>query len=125
MSNPNLGVIDCPTCGEPGAEVRQTKRRGARLYWQCGECGLNQPTGAKIQAKLWEKTDWMAGAEPIRPANVTSEAKRVTKPDFDPTEPEPEPEPPTERQPHKASASRGLGIMLLGALGLGVFLSTK
>lgn len=121
MSNPTLGVIACPTCNTEGAEVRQTKRRGARLYWQCSECGLNQPTGAKIQAKLWSETHWNAGAEPTRPGNVESEAARSTPPEFDPASEEAS-EPQPASQPSKA---KGLGVLLLASLGLGVFLSAR
>ncbi|MFP3343526.1 hypothetical protein R0J87_13555 [Halomonas sp. SIMBA_159] len=125
MSNPTLGTVQCPTCNTEGAEVRQTKRRGARLYWQCSECGLNQPTGAKIQEKLWRDTAWNTGAEPTRPGNVASELERSTPAEFDPTEAEPEATPQPTKPTHQPSTGRGLGVLLLGALGLGVFLSTK
>tara|TARA_Y100001949_G_C15990134_1_gene332429 strand:- start:1548 stop:1919 length:372 start_codon:yes stop_codon:yes gene_type:complete len=123
MSNPTLGVIDCPTCNTEGAEVRQTKRRGARLYWQCSECGLNQPTGAKIQAKLWQETQWSEGAAPLRPGNVSSEAVATEQEiEFDPNETAARSEPQPTSQPSKA---KGLGVLLLASLGLGVFLSAR
>ena len=126
MSNPSLGRIQCPLCQTEGAQVRQTKRRGAHLYWQCIECGLNQPTGKKIQETLWRETDFDAGANPIRPANVTDGLERNTPTEFDPTATEPATEPETERpsepQPSKA---KGVGIFLLASLGLGVFLARK
>jgi hypothetical protein len=127
MSNPTLGVIDCPTCSTEGAEVRQTKRRGARLYWQCSECGLNQPTGVKIQAKLWQETQWNAGAEPTRPSNVESEAARSTPPEFDPAnEADAGSDPqPSRKQTQQPSKAKGLGVLLLASLGLGVFLSAR
>ncbi|WP_163557146.1 hypothetical protein [Halomonas sp. NO4] len=125
MSNPSLGTIACPTCATEGADVRQTKRRGAHLYWQCAECGLMQPTGAAIQGRLWRETDWHAGAQPIRPANVPQAVERGQKPDFDPSEAEPEGDAATEAQPtERPSAARGVGLLLLGALGLGVILAT-
>ncbi|MFB9867911.1 hypothetical protein [Vreelandella sulfidaeris] len=125
MSNPTLGVIDCPTCNTEGAEVRQTKRRGARLYWQCAECGLNQPTGAKIQAKLWQETQWNAGAEPTRPGNVESEAARSTPPEFDPASDDASEPAPTRQPAQQPSKAKGLGVLLLASLGLGVFLSAR
>ena len=124
MSNPTLGVINCPTCSTEGAEVRQTKRRGARLYWQCSECGLNQPTGAKIQAKLWSETQWNAGAEATRPGNVESDAERSEPTEFDPTSEEAS-EPLPQSQPNPPSKAKGLGVLLLASLGLGVFLSSR
>jgi len=132
MSNPSLGTIACPTCNEPGADVRQTKRRGARLYWQCPECGLNQPTGAKIQAQLWHNTAWKDGAQPIRPGNVTDapapEPKKEAEPlaEFDPNEPEEPTEPqPSAKRPAKPSPGKAVGVLLLGALGLGVVLAAN
>ncbi len=122
MSNPGLGHINCPTCGTEGAEVRQSKRRGKHFYWQCPSCGLLQPTGAGIQERLWRETAWHAGAEPIRPANVAAELERSTPAEFDPEEPEPEAEPEPTPPPTRA---RGLGVFLLGALGLGVFLARR
>lgn len=125
MSNPTLGVIDCPTCSTPGAEVRQTKRRGARLYWQCSECGLNQPTGANIQATLWQQTQWSEGAAPLRPGNVSSEPKEAeTLPEFDPNETQEEATQASAAQPKQPQGrGRGVGLLMLGAVGLGVLLS--
>ncbi|NIC03981.1 hypothetical protein [Billgrantia bachuensis] len=126
MSNPSLGTVACPTCGADGADVRQSKRRGAHLYWQCAACGLNQPTGAVIQERLWRETEWHTGAEPTRPANVTADLARNTPTEFDPTEPEPEAEPEPSSQPSaRPSRARGLGVLLLASLGLGVFLSQR
>ncbi|MDI5984905.1 hypothetical protein QLQ85_08885 [Halomonas sp. M4R5S39] len=126
MSNPSLGTIDCPTCSTAGADVRQTKRRGAHLYWQCADCGLMQPTGAAIQGKLWRNTDWHAGAEPLRPANVPATLERSTPEEFDPAKAEPEPdEPTTAAATHRPSPAKGVGVLLLGALGLGLFLASQ
>lgn len=126
MSNPSLGHVACPTCGTEGADVRQTKRRGAHLYWQCGDCGLMQPTGAGIQRRLWRETAWHTGAEPLRPANVPADLGRVTPDDFDPNEPAAEADPqPTRQATPRPSPARGMGVLLLGALGLGVFLAAK
>lgn len=126
MSNPSLGTIDCPTCDTGGADVRQSRRRGARLYWQCADCGLNQPTGAKIQERLWRETEFKPGAQPIRPSNVTADLERNTPEEFNPAEPEPEtvnePIPQPKPQPRQG---RGVGILLLGALGLGALLSMR
>lgn len=124
MSNPSLGTIACPTCSTGGADVRQTKRRGSHLYWQCSECGLMQPTGAAIQTRIWRETDWHAGAEPTRPANVAADLPRNTPEDFDPeARPEADPEP-TATDPRPTPA-KGVGVLLLGALGLGVLLATQ
>lgn len=125
--NPSLGTIDCPTCGKAGADVRQTKRKGSRLYWQCADCGLNQPTGAPIQEKLWRETVFKPGAQPIRPSNVTADLAPNTPPEYDPNEPEPATEAPTAAQPtaNRPNPAKGLGIALLGCLGLGMFLATK
>lgn len=130
QKNPSLGTIKCPTCSTEGADVRQTKRKGHHLYWQCGECGLNQPTGKVIQERLWRETEFHAGAQPLRPSNVAADAERATLPEFDPTEPEEQPnaEPQTPKaasRPARANPARGVGIALLGALGLGVFLAAK
>lgn len=125
MSNPSLGTVACPTCGEAGADVRQTKRRGAHLYWQCIECGLNQPTGAKIQEKLWRDTEWKTGAQPTRPANVTEQLARSTPAEFDPDATEDPTESEPASQPERPSAAKGVGVLLLGALGLGAFLATQ
>lgn len=126
MSNPTLGTVTCPTCGTEGAEVRQSKRRGGHLYWQCPDCGLSQPTGATIQKRLWSETQWATGVQPIRPANVPADAERPTPTEFDPSEPEPETEAPTDPRPSaQPSPARGVGVLLLGALGVGAFLATR
>ncbi|MDO0946642.1 hypothetical protein [Chromohalobacter israelensis] len=126
MSNPSLGTIDCPTCGAAGADVRQTRRKGARLYWQCADCGLNQPTGAKIQERLWRDTAFKTGAQPIRPSNVTAELPANTPAEFDPNEPEPT-EHESENKPttSRARPGRGVAVVMLGALGLGALLATR
>ncbi len=124
MSNPSLGTVACPTCGAEGADVRQSKRRGAHLYWQCGACGLNQPTGAVIQERLWRETEWHAGSQPTRPANVTADLERNTPAEFDPSEPESEPQPTAEPSAPPSKAA-GLGVLLLASLGLGVYLSSR
>lgn len=126
MSNPSLGTIACPTCGTEGADVRQTKRRGAHLYWQCADCKLMQPTGAAIQSRLWRETDWHAGAEPTRPANVPATLERSTPEEFDPAKAEAEPE--ADERPTatpRPSPAKGVGVLLLGALGLGLFLASQ
>lgn len=125
MSNPSLGTIQCPTCQSDGADVRQSKRRGARLYWQCPECGLNQPTGAKIQERLWRETAFAAGAQPIRPSNVTDALERNTPEEFDPTATEPESESQPSPQASRPSPAKGLGVLLLGCMGLGAYLATR
>lgn len=123
-SNPDLGSVKCPTCGADGAAVRQSKRRGAHLYWQCNGCGLNQPTGAVIQERLWRETDWYAGSQPTRPANVTADLERNTPAEFDPAEAETETEPTTQPS-EPPSRAAGLGVLLLASLGLGVFLANR
>lgn len=127
MSNPTLGTIACPTCDEPGAEVRQTKRRGGHLYWQCGECGLNQPTGKVIQTRLWRDTAWSPGAQPIRPANVAAEVEQAPAAEFDPTEEAADDQPAATESPRpsRPSPARGVGVLLLGALGLGALLALQ
>lgn len=128
MSNPSLGTIACPTCNEPGADVRQTKRRGAHLYWQCAGCGVMQPTGKGIQTRLWRETEWKAGAEPKRPGNVAAEVA-TTEPaaEFDPSEAETATDETTDSEPasDRPRPIRGAGVLLLGALGLGAFLANR
>jgi len=123
--NPSLGHIDCPTCGAAGADVRQTKRRGAHLYWQCHDCGLMQPTGAAIQSRIWRQTTWAQDAKPTRPGNVTEGTE-----EFDPeTDPETDPGtgPRADNQPtaNRPSASRGVGVLLLGAMAMAALLSLQ
>jgi hypothetical protein len=124
MSNPSLGTIACPTCGTAGADVRQTKRRGSHLYWQCADCGLMQPTGAAIQGRIWRETEWHTGAEPKRPANVESALPRNTPEEFDPEAADATDSSHHEPAP-RPSAVKGVGVLLLGALGLGVLLATQ
>lgn len=127
MSNPSLGRIACPTCGTSGADVRQTKRRGAHLYWQCADCGLMQPTGAGIQSRLWRETEWHAGAEPTRPANVAADTPRTEPEEFDPTATATDDEPVATdtAPPSRPSPAKGVGVLLLGALGLGALLAMQ
>lgn len=61
-SNPPLGHIDCPMCGNPVAVVHRAKGRRRRLYYRCYDegggmiCGTLQPQGPAGQQFLEENT---------------------------------------------------------------------
>ncbi|WP_417437546.1 hypothetical protein [Idiomarina abyssalis] len=52
-NNPPLGVIECDGCGG-FATIRRRSNGRRLLYTHCVNCGMNQMSGAKLQAK-WEK----------------------------------------------------------------------
>jgi hypothetical protein len=52
-NNPSLGAIECEGC-DGFATIRRRANGKRLLYTHCENCGMNQMSGAKIQAK-WEK----------------------------------------------------------------------
>lgn len=52
-NNPPLGAIECEGC-DGFATIRRRANGKRLLYTHCPNCGMNQMSGAKIQAK-WEK----------------------------------------------------------------------
>ncbi|ASD68508.1 hypothetical protein [Pseudoalteromonas piscicida] len=52
-SNEELGVIECDGCGT-FASIRRRKNGKKLLYLHCKNCGLDQRSGANLQAK-WAK----------------------------------------------------------------------
>ncbi|WP_250655046.1 hypothetical protein [Alkalimarinus coralli] len=76
--NPVLGTIQCDGCGGT-ASVHQARRGSGRfLYTRCGECGADQRTGKAVQTRLYNQTEWRAGADPVKPPNVAE--KSVVEP---------------------------------------------
>lgn len=79
MSNPNIGIIDCPIC-DSDCFVRESKK--FKAYFTCDECGLQAfsrgvVSDHKIRAKM-RPVDGVP-AEPAAVANVTvhtSDGKR-------------------------------------------------
>jgi ribosomal protein S27E len=72
-NNPVLGVIECDSCGGE-ATVHQTARGKSRfLYTRCPACGADQRSGATVQTRLWNQTEWRDDANPIKPPNVSDE----------------------------------------------------
>lgn len=49
-NNPDLGVIECDGC-DAFAVIRRRANGKRLLYEHCPNCGMNQKSGAKLQAK--------------------------------------------------------------------------
>lgn len=96
-SNPALGHITCPTCGNPKATIHRTRGGSRKLYLRCYEengamiCGTLQPGGPAGQHFLQENAEWFRmeqkdaaaqdaaheAAEATRAA-ISEEARRTT-----------------------------------------------
>jgi|GEM_PF-2506555 len=122
-ANPTLGSVQCD-CGQL-ADVKQARRgKGRYLYSHCPECGIDQRTGARVQAHLWAATVWRNGLKPSEPPpNVraqpqTTEQEPVQRAaasvddDFNPkAEPDNEPKQPGKQGSDAVSALKAVGVM--------------
>jgi hypothetical protein len=116
-NNEVLGYFKCGDCGDR-ATVHKVKRgKGRFLYKRC-ECGCDQRTGAKVQTKLFNGTEWL-GEAPEPPPNLI-EPKVIPEPKQPAKQPknEPKPEPETTgKTPLLLALAAGTGFMLLAMMG--------
>lgn len=90
-NNPDLGGIECDGCG--GFAAIRRKSTGRRLlYEHCPNCGMNQKSGEKLQAK-WEKaianpiSEQVAINTEIKPVhNTVAPAEKVNAEEWQPAE---------------------------------------
>lgn len=65
MSNPVLGHVTCPHCGNDAATVhRESRGRAKKLYYRCysgGACGTIQCRGEGGQRWIASHVTWLAG----------------------------------------------------------------
>lgn len=115
MVNDVLGYYDCPDCGERGT-VHRTKRGKARLFYKRCGCGCDQRSGADVQTKLYDGTQWICD-KPEPPPNYKGNLKvqeTTETTDFDPkTEPKPE-----SKEEPKTTAKTPLLLGLVGVVGV-------
>ncbi|MCG7551963.1 hypothetical protein [Pseudoalteromonas sp. Of11M-6] len=74
-SNEELGVIECDGCGT-FASIRRRKNGKQLLYLHCTNCGLDQRSGANLQAK-WAKA---INQQPQQPQALQSEISEISEP---------------------------------------------
>ncbi|WP_152084890.1 hypothetical protein [Pseudoalteromonas sp. A25] len=74
-SNEELGVIECDGCGT-FASIRRRKNGRKLLYLHCKNCGLDQRSGANLQAK-WTKAISQQDQQPQALQSEKSEPQQV------------------------------------------------
>ena len=130
QNNAVLGYIKCEAGGR--ATVHRTNRGQARyLYTRCDCCGCDQRTGAAVQTRLYNGTEWLNGAPDAPPNLITTEKqpqKAVVQPENEP-QPQPkkeewEPEKITAPEP-KGNGGLGLVAVLGGGLAFMGFILSK
>lgn len=91
MPRENIGEMDCPVCGHPGAHVRESK--AGRPYVLCEECGhqtfcRGEKSAAIVRGKM--RASVCAAAQAAQPAAApASLPAKPAKPA--PAKPEPAP----------------------------------
>ncbi len=86
-NNPILGYTICSECEEPATVHQQSRGSGRFLYTRGCDCKYRNSTGKVFQTRLWYSTDWVPGADPVKPPNlaeppeVTPEPRERIEPD--------------------------------------------
>ncbi|MEQ3528734.1 hypothetical protein [Pseudoalteromonas sp. XMcav11-Q] len=75
-TNEELGVIECDGC-DSFASIRRRKNGKQLLYLHCKNCGLDQRSGANLQAK-WAKAINQQHQQPQALQSKISEPENVT-----------------------------------------------
>lgn len=81
MSNPALGHVTCPHCGNASATVhRESRGRAKKLYYRCysgGECGTIQCRGPGGQRWINEHVRWFDGEDQDKAASEAGEEAKA------------------------------------------------
>lgn len=108
-----VGHIDCEACGSRAAVYQSIK---SYLYTRCGECGIDQRNGQRVQERIWFGME-PTGAEVVRPVNVGEKPTLTTAKKAAAAEPEaPAPEAEKKGAPWGLLAAAGavVGIIFVG-----------
>lgn len=119
-NNPVLGRVSCQGCGGECTVHQTTRGKGQYLYTRCDKCGVDQRTGAAVQTRLWNETQWNDGVEKKKPANAqeadwTPEPKKAVEQPKAATEKTTET---TEKKNTAKSGSKSGVAMVVAVLGV-------